>query len=201
MSKNYEERRRYKCGDWEYLLDDDDHTAWISKGHTGKQKVYALPTVLNVDGEPYVIESVELFAYAENRYIEELIVPDCYIFVDSDAFSHCKNLKRVYMGKGIETYPYWSFPCCPLEELTIDPQSPYIKLSDDGCMVLTKDGKRLFYCLYDKEGIVVPQTVKVIGTCAISCNTRLKKLTIPKSAMLELDAIFECDNLKTIISI
>ncbi len=65
MSKDYAERHRYICDGWEYLLDDDDRTAWISNGVIGKQKVYTLPTALNVDGESYVIESVELFAYSE----------------------------------------------------------------------------------------------------------------------------------------
>ena len=43
MSKTYEERRRVRQGDFEYLVDDDDRTAWISEGHCGGARVYTMP--------------------------------------------------------------------------------------------------------------------------------------------------------------
>lgn len=29
-------RRAYRKKGWKYLLDDNDHTAWIAKGHIGR---------------------------------------------------------------------------------------------------------------------------------------------------------------------
>lgn len=153
----------------------------IGKVHVGKQKVNTLPTILVVDGEFYVIESVELFAFSEEKHIEELIVPDCFVFVDPDAFSQCNHLNKVRIGKGVQVYPYWSFPCCPIQDVSIDPKNPYIKLSDDGTMVMSKDGKHLYYYLYDIEEIVVPDGCETIGECAISYNPNLKKLVLPSS--------------------
>lgn len=43
MSKSYEERRRYRIGDFEYLLGDDDRTAWISEGNSGGAIIYTMP--------------------------------------------------------------------------------------------------------------------------------------------------------------
>ena len=34
MSKRYEERRKYRIGGFEYLLDDDDLAAWIKAKQT-----------------------------------------------------------------------------------------------------------------------------------------------------------------------
>ena len=201
MSKSYEERRRYKINGWEYLLDDDDHTAWIQDGIIGKKRIYTLPTTLTVDGVPYVIQSVELGAFYQENYIEKLIVPDCYIYIDSEAFHDCNRLKSVVIGKGPEQYCHWSFTGCPLEEVVIDPANPYIKLSDDGKMVLSKDGKHLYYYLYDKdEELVVPDTVESIGSCAISCLYNLRRLVLPKNLKtIHPDGIMECTDLSIII--
>ena len=80
MSKAYNERRRVRKGEFEYLVDDDDRTAWICKGNSGGAKVYTLPETVVIDGETYTITSVEFGAYGtkSDSLIEELYIPDCY---------------------------------------------------------------------------------------------------------------------------
>ena len=43
MSKSYNERRRVRKGEFEYMVDDDDRTAWVNIGHSGGAKIYLLP--------------------------------------------------------------------------------------------------------------------------------------------------------------
>lgn len=39
-SKPYNERRLYRTQKWSFLLDDDDNSAWIVKGHIGRCKKF-----------------------------------------------------------------------------------------------------------------------------------------------------------------
>lgn len=43
MSKAFDERRKVRQGDFEYLVDDDDRTAWINEGNSGGARIYTLP--------------------------------------------------------------------------------------------------------------------------------------------------------------
>ena len=43
MSKDFDERRKVPQGDFEYLVDDDDRTAWINEGNSGGARIYTLP--------------------------------------------------------------------------------------------------------------------------------------------------------------
>ena len=52
-------RREYKQGKFIYLLDDEEKTAWIDKGHIGRCHRYRLPDHVMIDGERYTVESVE----------------------------------------------------------------------------------------------------------------------------------------------
>ena len=52
-------RREYKQSEFVYLLDDEEKTAWIAKGHIGQWQRYCIPDHVMVDGERYIVESVE----------------------------------------------------------------------------------------------------------------------------------------------
>ena len=51
QSKPYNKRRLFKFKNWSYLLDDNDKTAWIAKGHIGRCKRYKIPNSVNIDGK------------------------------------------------------------------------------------------------------------------------------------------------------
>ena len=145
MSKIYEQRRRVCMGEFEYLVDDDDQTAWIDVGNSGGARVYTLPESVVIDGIAFAITSVEIGAFCTcyDTGIEELYVPDCYEYLDQDCFS-ASPIKTLHIGKGLRHYMFWSLKSAsPDLVVEIDPENPYIKISEDGHMVLSKDGKTL----------------------------------------------------------
>jgi len=89
------ERREYRQGRYVYLLDDNDHTAWIKQGHIGRCKTYRIPSSVNIEGVPYTITSVELGAYKRPRTLQHLIFPDTIEYIDEDEFRHLPNLRSV----------------------------------------------------------------------------------------------------------
>lgn len=183
MSKRYEERRRYKIGDFEYLLDDDDRTAWIYEGNSGDARVYTMPEKVEIEGVIYTITSVEIGAYQTplDTNLEVVIFPDSYEYFDEYTFCN-SPIKKVYLGKGFQYYMYWTLKSAAEDVIVeIDPDNPYLKTSDDGHMVLTKDGKELIYLIHDPEEVVVPEGVESIVGCAISCKHKLKRITLPST--------------------
>ena len=85
MSKKWEDRRRYRIGDFEYLLDDEDRTAWISEGNSGGAKVYTMPENVEIEGVVYTITSVEIGAYGtpQDASLEEVWFPTAMIIMMS----------------------------------------------------------------------------------------------------------------------
>ena len=198
MSKAYNERRRVRQGEFEYLVDDDDRTAWIYKGNSGGAKVYTLPETAVIDGVPYTITSVEIGAYGteSDSLIEELYIPDCYEYLDEESF-RASPIKVLHIGKGLRHYMFWSLKSAVSDFVVeIDQDNPFIRMSDDGHMVLSKDGKTLIYLLHDLEEVTVPDGVETICSYAISCNTKLRRVNLPPSLKtIEPNGISENENL------
>lgn len=203
ISESNEKKQREKVavGKYEYLIDRKDKTAWISKASGVTEKVFTLPEKVVINGREYICESVEIGAYWAEQIIEELIVPDCYNYIDEDCFKCCNNLRKVRIGKGLEWYNKWNFGGCPVEEVTISEDNPYLKVSSDGALVLSKDGKTVFaLVLHNVERIDVPEGVEKIAEAGISCSSAVKTLTLP-STLKEIgpNGIFEMHSIKELI--
>ena len=202
MSKPYEDRRRYRIGDFEYLIDDDDRTAWISEGSSGGARVYSMPESVDIEGKRYSITSVECGAYntPQDCFLEEVRFPDSYEYLDERAFCN-SPIGRIYLGKGFRSYMYWTLKsAAPDVKVEIDPENPYIKLSDDGHMILTKDGKELIYILHDIEEVIVPEGVESIVGCAISCKHSLKQIRLPSTLKkIAIDGIIQNRRLESLV--
>ena len=197
MSKSFKERRKVSLGSFTYLVDDDDLTAWIYEGCSNGERVLKLPESVALKGRTYRITSVEIGGYCDEDSLEELFIPDCYEFIDEDAFRGCENLRTVHIGKGLRWYCKWSFNGSPLEKVEIDPGNPYMKVSDDGSCALSKDGKTLMYNFLQKKSLTVQEGVEEIAGCAVSCNELTEEITLPRSLKkLGPNAIFECKRLK-----
>ena len=77
---------------------------------------------------------------------------------------------------------FWSFKfASPNLIVEIDPENPYIRMSDDGHMVLSYDGTTLIYLLHDVDEIIIPEEVEIITAYAISCNHNLRRIYLPKT--------------------
>lgn len=200
MSKAFDERRKVRQGDFEYLVDDDDRTAWINEGNSGGARIYTLPEKVVIDGVTYTITSVEIGAYGmeSDSLIEELYIPDCYEYFDEECFSG-SPIKMLHIGKGLRHYMFWSLKSAASDFVVeIDQDNPFIKMSDDGHMVLSKDGKMLIYLLHDIEEVSVPDGVETICSYAISCNTKLRRVNLPSSLKtIEPNGISENENLES----
>lgn len=143
-TKPYELCRLCKVGDIEYLLDDDDGTAWLCKGIYRGTDTCTLPEEVVVGGRTYRITNSEgEFKVPDGKLVRELVIPDSYEDIGNVGFSE-SYIETIRIGRGLQWLNIWCFHrLSPDVAITIDPENPHIKLSDDGNCILTKDGRRL----------------------------------------------------------
>lgn len=108
-SKPYNEQRYYHRKRWGYLLDDNDKTAWVVKGHIGRCKRFRIPDSIEIDGKNYTVTSIELGAFNNPKTLRHLTIPDSIEYVDEDEFVFLNNLRSVYVGKGVKHLTDWHF--------------------------------------------------------------------------------------------
>ena len=199
MSLDLYSRRKYRQKKFVYLLDDEEKTAWIDKGHIGRGKRYRIPKLVMVDGERYSIESVEFGAYNNPRTLRHLVVPDHIKYVDEAVFCFMKNLRSVYIGKGVEYLNQWNFRLCPkLRNYYIDKENPYLK-QEDG-MILTKDGKKVLAGYVDRSHVTIPDGVEEIEGVAFWYHKKLETVSFSKTLRKIGDCCFDgCPNLRDVV--
>ena len=192
-------RREYKQGKFVYLLDDEEKTAWIAKGHIGRCRRYRLPDHVMVDGERYTIESVEIGAYNHPRTLRHLVIPDIFIYVDEDTLYGLDNLRSVHIGKGVELLTSWNFRLCPkLRNIHIDKDNPHIKYENR--MVLSKDGKKLWAAYTECSNVIIPDGVEEINHIVFIDDYKLESITFPKTLRKMGDNSFgNCPNLRSVV--
>ena len=164
----------------------------------------------------------------EDDEIENVVVSDCITYVDFDSFVYFKNIKSVELGKDVKkinrSYQvyYYGFECFKfLKNINVNSENLYM-ISIDGvvynknktmlfCYPRGKeeseykiiDGvksieERSFYKSKNLKKIIIPNSVKTIGSFAFS-NSGIVDLVIPDSVnLIENGAFDSCKNLKTV---
>ena len=177
------DRREYKQGRFVYLLDDNDHTAWIKSGHIGRCKTYRVPEYVDTEGVRYSITSIEHYAYNSPRTLKHLIIPDSIEYIDDDVLYDFPNLRSVYIGKSLESLSWWNFRCCPkLRTFRIDAQNPHLKVQDG--LVLAKNATVLLCKLFNRKNLKelhIPEGVEIVAPAAFWYEEQLETITFPSS--------------------
>ena len=181
IEQDASKRRNYKQGGCEYLLNDDERTAWIVKGpRIGRRHRYRIPNHVIVNGERYDIESVEIGAFEKAKCLRHLIVPDSIIFIDEYNFSSLPNLRSIYIGKGLKYLSSWIFANCPkLTTFAISLDNPHLCIEHG--TVYTKDGKCAVTSPFKQRHLAIKEGVKVIENVAFWWNDKLEDVHFPST--------------------
>lgn len=197
--KKAEERRIYRNNGWEYLLDDEDRTAWINKGHIGRCHRFRVPDHVIVDGMEYTITSIEVSAFKRVKTLRHLVIPDTITYVDEDVFCFQPNLRSIYVGKGVDYLSSWHFRCnAKLSSLAISADNPHIKIENN--LILSGDGKSVLRTVRDCESYDIPEGVEFINAIAFMGNEKLKSICMPGSLKyIGRNAFCDCTSLTKVI--
>lgn len=197
--KKAEERRIYRKKGWEYLLDDEDRTAWINKGHISRCHRFRVPDYVFVDGWEYTITSIEVSAFKKVKTLRHLVIPDTITYVDEDEFCFQPNLRSIYIGKGVGHLSSWHFRCnAKLSSLVISTDNPHMKVVNN--LILSGDGKSALRTVRDCESYDIPEGVEIINAIAFMGNEKLKSIHMPDSLKyIGRNAFDNCTNLSSVL--
>lgn len=183
MAKPFNERRLYRSKRWAYLLDDDDKTAWIVKGHIGRCRRYRVPESIDVDGQRYTITSIEIDAFNRPRTLRHLTIPDSIEYVDEDVFTFMPKLRSIHIGTGVRHLTNWHFrrmeSLIPLFINHLNQCDSPVRISCD--LLLTGDGLTVMRTMKYRRHYVIPEGVDTIFACAMWENPILEEVTLPST--------------------
>ena len=186
----------------------------------GKTLIYVVPTKTTINVRE-TVETIGTYAIHGPR-VTELIIPDNVTTISTQLFNNTYNLKKIEIGRGVKKldsrFKSWSSIPNGLE-LTIDSNNPYYKV--EGNLILTKDGKEVVTFINNVQSqivpngveklqgyafititaieIILPSTLREIGTESFAQNSYITKIEIPSSVKsIGSNAFDRCSNLAEI---
>lgn len=126
---------------------------------------------------PDSLKWIYAFAFANDRHLESIIIPENVLFIRESAFEDCRSLQSVtFAGKQVKTIDDWAFyNCHELQMITI-PEG------------VTKIGKSAFYgCTYLNE-LTLPSTVESIDDNGFASCSKLRKISVGAMTPPVIDA-------------
>lgn len=94
--------RTYRHKGWEYILVDEDHTAWITQGRIGRCRRFRVHDHIVVDGVRYTITRIDELRWSKT--LRHISIPDSIDYVDETVFLCFPNLRSIYLGSGVENF-------------------------------------------------------------------------------------------------
>lgn len=150
------------------------------------------------DGIP--VKEIGDKAFADARYLKEIVVPDTITHIGDYAFSGCVSLTKAVIGNGLKNIDSGWFGDCPLEYLDIGAgvlsidynifrhnfKNIYVDSKNQryyvqGNALIDREMKTL--CKTWSSDAMIPNdgSVEIIGTYAFYNNKDLKSITLPSS--------------------
>lgn len=148
-------------GEIEYVLDDSgEFYRVVSCGtYTGSKVV--IPA--EIDGVP--VKWIHSHAFAYNKYIEEVVLPDTIIAISNCAFYHCVNLKKINFPADVSIYDMAFEGCSSLENVSLSRTST---LGNNVFAYCDNLGKIEFYGEKPTGGdLILVSTMELVGTTAV----------------------------------
>ena len=159
-----------------------DERGYIT-GYDGELTDLVIPTSV----ENRAVVGIASGAFANNRNITSVDLPDTVKEIESYAFSHCVNLDSVSFGSGLENIGERAFEYCT--------HLPEVNLPEG----LKTMGGYAFDSCERLERITIPSTLTEIPTGAFHLCWRLIDVVIPEGVeTVGSEAFYECEGMKSL---
>lgn len=173
---------------------NDGWGVYYSKG--GKRLVGAKKTLEGVYVVKEDTEEICDNAFWGCPFLRNVAVPASVTRIGDEAFARCISLESVCIPPFVEELG--KNPFVGLDSKVVNNQSSNFKMESK--MLLDADCTRLVSVLTDAATVVVPKTVKIIGSLAFSRRAKLKKVQLPDGLeRIGRDAFSDCDALEEIV--
>lgn len=108
------------------------------------------------------------------------LIPEGILAIARGAFERCARVRRISFPKSLaELHEHNFCDCKDLSDIDVPSANPAFKIQDG--LLLSKDGKTLYYGIEDAKNINIPDGVERIEPSAFKCHARLRSITFPES--------------------
>lgn len=129
-------------------------------------------------------------------FLRNVAVPNTVERIGDEAFARCISLESVCIPASVEKIG--KNPFVDLDSKVINNQSEAYVIENK--ILYDADRTRLVSCLTDAAMVIVPKTVRVIGSLAFTRRAKLKKVQLPDGLeRIGRDAFSDCDALEEVV--
>ena len=129
-------------------------------------------------------------------FLRNVAVPNTVERIGDEAFARCISLESVCIPASVEKIG--KNPFVDLDSKVINNESEAYVI--DNKILYSADRTRLVSCLTDAAMVIVPKTVRVIGSLAFTRRAKLKKVQLPDGLdCIGRDAFSDCDALEEVV--
>lgn len=187
----------------DFLIDERGYIT----GYVGELTDLVIPASV----ENRAVVGIAAGAFADNRNITSLVLPDTLKEIESLSFSHCVNLGSVTFGSGLEVIGERAFEYCThLPEVNL-PEG-LVTMGDyafDSCerleritipSTLTEIPDGAFHLCWRLIDVVIPEGVETVGSEAFYECEGMRSLTLPNSLRtIKSEAFAACVRLTSVV--
>lgn len=129
-------------------------------------------------------------------FLRNVAVPNTVERIGDEAFARCISLESVCIPASVEKMG--KNPFVDLDSKVINNESEAYVI--DNKILYSADRIRLVSCLTDAAMVIVPKTVRVIGSLAFTRRAKLKKVQLPDGLeRIGRDSFSDCDALEEVV--
>lgn len=129
-------------------------------------------------------------------FLRNVAVPNTVERIGDEAFARCISLESVCIPASVEKMG--KNPFVDLDSKVINNESEAYVI--DNKILYSADRTRLVSCLTDAAMVIVPKTVRVIGSLAFTRRAKLKKVQLPDGLeRIGRDSFSDCDALEEVV--
>lgn len=170
----------YEGNGIEYELHDGGYAVSI---YFGSKSLVIIPAKIN--GKP--VNAILSGAFANNKKLKDIILPDGLTSIEDDAFQNCSSLSGITLPDGLHSIGDQAFSGCSSLSSIALPSG------------LTSIGGETFESCSSLRKITLPDGLTSIGGGAFESCSSLKKITLPGGLTSIGDSAFrECSSLSSI---
>jgi len=163
-----------------YLLNHETGRARILQiPRIKRRKRYRIPEHINYNGKRYIIDEIDICEW-RGKCVKHIVIPNTIEYLDPDSFCGCPNLRSIYIGKGVEFIDSWLFAHTKkLRCFAIHPDNPHI-FYENG-VIYSKDDDTALTSPFQLSKIVIREGTKSIHPLAFWYNERLESVVLPST--------------------
>ena len=138
-----------------------------------------VPQSVTYNGVTYKVTSIGENAFAVNRRLKKVNLPESVVSIHSSAFTCCDDMQSIYIPKSVEDIEYNAFyGCIGLNSVVVDKDNKNYDSRND-CNGIIETGTNEL--IFGNQNTKIPNSVTRIGEWAFAGETLLTTIDIPNS--------------------